>query len=1373
MKNVFMKLSVFLLCMTMLLTVAPIGFVHDAEASVAEVYVSNRYGSDENEGTLSSPFKTLKKAVNTIGLDKDGTINILDKWGETDNNGDPVVRVFVRASGSSPYKYGGTNDHLFYDVPAHTGTITYRGYKSPNDTSSLAASDAVIGYSSSGGDLRVKGPTVFEDITLVDGYNYYKDLMLSGHDVTLRGDLKHLRTGYHPEGEFETVNAGVSSDKIRITDVINGGTTDGGRVNIESGTYHNVYFVSSASTVTAPHTIAIDGESANLFRIYLFGSDKSNVDVLSIVYNKGYLSRVESSVSNSGGSVNAIQYVLNNGKTLEITNSAKEVSPKLGTWIMKSADTSGNRLDVTDTAGKFRVIGGKAAIATNSGGSTYVSNDGILSVPAGEYNITYIDVSDISSVVFTFDGVAQDPVMSGTSIALPRLSARPGKNFVGWTLDGSTIFNDSYTVGMYDGYLAFVSVWDVYDDTYIVYVDEAKGSASADGLSELTAFDSIDDAIRKADAAEESNKLVVVIGDYNLTSLAAHKSMITITSDGTARLLKTTTVEINGPTTFENIEFYNLANSKFLDTRGHKLVLGDNVDFVGGTSGSTTYSRYLYIHLGSENTDDGQRESIVMNSSVTGLRVGTFYNKQQRDFPGADIVVNAKVNTISLFPDGYGSGDNRRDYPCVYTKPVNITIGEGGTVGRATTYDGKVIYDSAVHFIVNGGTLDTVDTAIPNVWIMHTHNTTGSEYITASTEKEGYFTVHGTKTARAADRHGNIYYSTDGKLVLPAGTYDVTFENSLPRADYTNSGFVIEVINDTEIDLGTIKHNEIKGKLFVGWRDSEGNYPTGTKFAEGDILTAQYREFDVASMFYIEGAQIRTSGKHGLRFVVRKNNSVDSIIPGITSFGSAVLPSYYLHDYEKNIEKELLLDTDYNYFGRTYNAAEVEAEKIFETLEDSVRYTVCITDIPDDEIMYTVRGYIRYEDLNGVERTLYTDYYATRNLNVAAAALNDPEKDTKYTADEQSYFSSMISDAKKAVAEYYNTDRTTLGGSPDAENEYTYVYELEGSGLQVREADIIPFDYEKGVTEREPVTIVQVTDTHLNYANEQDYDEDIDAIMASIRGTTAFPECKSLPATINALRYAYSADAIAVTGDILNYFSRGSMELTKKYIFDVYPEVLAVLGNHDASRVNEQDVSVPQQDNADDRAAILSEIWNSDVYYTSKIIKDRVMIIGLDNGLLYNGKTAKFHASQKELLEADLKKARDSGYTVLLFYHIPLATANPEETSVLNLPGGVTAVPPIPVNFCDGTRNGKTACLVGNEDSATAAVMELIKNNGDIIRGMFCGHFHDPYYTEFMAKAPIFDDSGNITGYEDVKIPQYVMTRSADEKGSATKITVY
>jgi hypothetical protein len=274
------------------------------------------------------------------------------------------------------------------------------------------------------------------------------------------------------------------------------------------------------------------------------------------------------------------------------------------------------------------------------------------------------------------------------------------------------------------------------------------------------------------------------------------------------------------------------------------------------------------------------------------------------------------------------------------------------------------------------------------------------------------------------------------------------------------------------------------------------------------------------------------------------------------------------------------------------------------------------------------------------------------------------------------------------------------------------IYKLNDSGLVVREVLVC------GGRGNDTVEVVQITDAHVSFGlNER------------IR----WQAC---------LDYARGYDYTVATGDLIEGLHTGLTQWMKDSLSQ-NPKTMLLLGNHEWNPTK----GTPEA--MEDRYALLQEYWPNDVRYTSTVVENKVMLIGLDNS------QSKFWDSQIPKLQADLKKAREKGYAVLLFYHVPLRTENPSEK-------GVKALLPMDekkinrYNFYSGYLRGK-----GND--ATAQVYDIITSNADVIKATFCGHLHEDIYTEIVAKTA----SG-----QDAVIPQYISFAARYESGHVLKITI-
>lgn len=320
---------------------------------------------------------------------------------------------------------------------------------------------------------------------------------------------------------------------------------------------------------------------------------------------------------------------------------------------------------------------------------------------------------------------------------------------------------------------------------------------------------------------------------------------------------------------------------------------------------------------------------------------------------------------------------------------------------------------------------------------------------------------------------------------------------------------------------------------------------------------------------------------------------------------------------------------------------------------------------------------------------------------------------------------------------------TVVTGSPD--DLTSYIYNVEESYTWVREAH---FDSGKG---GEPVIIGQFTDPHFNYLNDEDFAEAHPSVMSSYEHRIWLRDAKTVGVVQRCLEFCKDYDQTIITGDVLDYLTHGAVELMHKVIWDKYPDTIITTGNHEFSRTCEG--KVEDTSPLSERVEILKKAWRHDLFYYSRLIRDKVIVVSLDDG------RDRFSREQYEKLEADIKRARENGYIILLFMHEPLCTYNPLEKAVDSL---VILTNDdrnhCDMNFCD--------TAVGNpgSDEDTKAVHSLITHSPDVIKGVFTGHFHTNFYTEIIAKNPDGTDT---------VIPQYVLTTTATfDHPNIMKITV-
>lgn len=315
-----------------------------------------------------------------------------------------------------------------------------------------------------------------------------------------------------------------------------------------------------------------------------------------------------------------------------------------------------------------------------------------------------------------------------------------------------------------------------------------------------------------------------------------------------------------------------------------------------------------------------------------------------------------------------------------------------------------------------------------------------------------------------------------------------------------------------------------------------------------------------------------------------------------------------------------------------------------------------------------------------------------------------------------------------------------------------YKKELDkDSGLMIREM-VIESNKDNG----QLVEIIQLTDLHISHINEEDKKNE--EIMHTRECRQGFADAATLPAVRRLLNYASGYDCTVVTGDIYDYLSSGAIELTQKYVWESYPEVIMAVGGHDFTR--QMQTGIVNKVPFEERYRTVQAAWKHDISYYSRLIKDKVLVVAMDNNTDHYREWAPAYTDdQAEQLEEDIKRAKANGYVILIFQHEPISTMNETDIAVKTVSddGGPEK------DFYGRTGNHE------RDDAATKRVYGLIRENADVVRGVFCGHFHYDYYTEICGS--YLDEKGM---RHERKIPQVILACSVndDSAGHALKIIV-
>ena len=519
----------------------------------------------------------------------------------------------------------------------------------------------------------------------------------------------------------------------------------------------------------------------------------------------------------------------------------------------------------------------------------------------------------------------------------------------------------------------------------------------------------------------------------------------------------------------------------------------------------------------------------------------------------------------------------------------------------------------------------------------------------------------------------------------------------------------------------------------------------------------------------IEEAQIRDSDELGLRFIVNQNKSEIANIPNIQEYGTITLPTDIAGGREIFLDEGVVVTwkwdekniNDFSAATRGETPVKVIANNILEEDETNIKYTLCITGVEEEyDTFYTAKGYIKFIDQNGVTRVIYTDAAQTSIYKIAAEAVANGE--------ESDVYDSIIETVKTERENYVNSVTADVKNTYQNSTTVTDEFAALSNGLRLRTMSInTGYNLEK-------TEIGWLSDVHLNYVNERDVNEQVVNALSGYRGRQWLREGSSINRIISAIKYTNIFDKTIVTGDMVDYQSWGSLYLTNNLITrkSVNGSILMTSGNHEFSESCQPDISgLPDVYTVEEKYQRLQSVWANDIKYHEEIVyaesgKENVMLVLLDNG-----RESKLYPEGTAIkLQASIDKAKSLGIPVLLFQHVPMLTMNPNETK-LYVSDAYAYGFGTPENYNDiydmTTKSSYINPNSSNEE--ISAVCKVIRQNPDVIKGMFNGHEHINFYSEITAT----DAEGNLLYDENnelVVIPQFTMSGTA--YGHVSKIVI-
>jgi len=285
-------------------------------------------------------------------------------------------------------------------------------------------------------------------------------------------------------------------------------------------------------------------------------------------------------------------------------------------------------------------------------------------------------------------------------------------------------------------------------------------------------------------------------------------------------------------------------------------------------------------------------------------------------------------------------------------------------------------------------------------------------------------------------------------------------------------------------------------------------------------------------------------------------------------------------------------------------------------------------------------------------------------------------------------------------------------------------YRMKETGTVVVEVDIDGFKSGK------EVDLVAWGDNHLKLADDRDRANANIMLAFEKRGKANPPETGAHSLT-REMELLPIFDGGVILGDNVDFFSYGSYALWKRMVLDVEgADPLVVIGYHDyvTHTINKR----PQSEMPEKvTMPVCREFTPNDVAYATKLVSDRVLMIGMDAS-----KNGNFYWENRihEKLAVDVNRARENGWTILLFQHEG-QYPNTDDPKMHKRHTMSTKDREMDYSrYASGLNDPKKQGF--SQVKGTKAVYDVVWHNADVIRGVFHGHVHANYATWINACTP-------------------------------------
>jgi len=283
-------------------------------------------------------------------------------------------------------------------------------------------------------------------------FDLYNDLIYLGGDIKFENiELTHTTTAsgkvLYSDNHDLSFGEGVVTDSDYIVRLGGDHTGNWGKKitgTFESGTFATLevgnFWVYTNRATASGAEVVVDGANittlsftSNGWLTTQLGNDYTGP--VRVTVNSGSVKTiaVTTQADNSAKYTtfqDTVEILANNGTVTTIEDSF--TAPN-GAWIVKAAKAEdGSYLEYTETKGTYKVAGGMTALAKDTSGNQYVSMDGVLTLPAGTYNVEFVDKIDY---IVANDTIKFYSTCTDLDLSLLKATQYDGKAFMGWVYE--------------------------------------------------------------------------------------------------------------------------------------------------------------------------------------------------------------------------------------------------------------------------------------------------------------------------------------------------------------------------------------------------------------------------------------------------------------------------------------------------------------------------------------------------------------------------------------------------------------------------------------------------------------------------------------------------------------------------------------------------------------------------------------------------------------------------------------------------------------------------------------------------------------------------------------------------------------------------